>query len=62
MAKFFNENVKYIRTKNNISQQELADKAGIDRSTISRIEQNEIETSIENVLKISSALNIPIAD
>ena len=62
MAKFFNENIKYIRNQKNISQQELADKAGIDRSTISRIEQNEVETSIENVLKISAALNIPIAD
>ncbi len=62
MAEFLNKNIKYIRTKENISQQELADKIGIDRSTISRIEKNEIDTSLENAIKISEALSISLSD
>ena len=46
MAKYLNENIKYLRIKKGISQQGLADKIGIDRSTISRIENNEIDTTI----------------
>lgn len=62
MAKYLNENIKYLRTKNGVSQQELANKVGIDRSTISRIENNEIDTTIDNAVKIAEALNIPLLD
>lgn len=62
MAKFLNKNVKNIRYKRKISQQYLADKAGIDRSTISRIENNEIDTTIDNAIKIADALNINLSD
>lgn len=62
MAKYFNKNVKYIRLQKGMSQQYLADKIGIDRSTISRIENDEIETTIENALLISKVFNISIVD
>lgn len=62
MAQFLNKNIKYLRTINNISQQQLADKVGIDRSTISRIENNEIETTIDNAIKISNILNVSVDD
>lgn len=62
MAKYFNKNVKYIRLQKGMSQQNLADKVGIDRSTISRIENEEIETTIENALLISKVFNISIVD
>lgn len=62
MAEFFNNNVKYLRKENSISQQELADKIGIDRSTISRIENNEIETTIPIVEKIAKYFNIEFSD
>lgn len=62
MAKYLNENIKYLRIKKGISQQGLADKIGIDRSTISRIENNEIDTTIDNVIKIADALNVPLPD
>lgn len=62
MAKYLNENIKYLRIKNGISQQGLADKIGIDRSTISRIENNEIDTTIDNAIKIADALNVPLPD
>lgn len=62
MAKYLNDNIKYLRTKKGISQQTLADKVGIDRSTISRIETNEIETTIDNALKIADYFNVSIKD
>ncbi len=62
MAEFLNNNVKFLRTKNGISQQGLADKVGIDRSTVSRIENNEIETTIDNAIKIADALNVSLYD
>ena len=62
MAKYLNENIKYLRIKKGISQQGLADKIGIDRSTISRIENNEIDTTIDNAIKIADAFNVPLPD
>ena len=62
MAEFLNNNNKYLRAQYGISQQGLADKIGIDRSTISRIENNEIETTIDNAIKIAEALNVSLYD
>ena len=62
MAEYLNKNIKYLRTLKGISQQGLADKINIDRSTISRIENNEIETTIDNAIKIADALQVPLQD
>lgn len=62
MAEFLNKNIRYLRNIMGLSQQGLADKIGIDRSTISRIENNEIETTIDNAIKIADILNVSIND
>lgn len=62
MAEFLNNNVKFLRTQKNISQQNLADKIGVDRSTVSRIENGEIETTIDNAIKIANFLNVSLND
>ena len=62
MAEFLNNNVKHLRTEKKISQQTLADAIGVDRSTISRIENGEIETTIENAIKIANKLNVSLND
>ncbi len=62
MAEFLNSNVKHLRTSKNISQQSLADKIGVDRSTVSRIENGEIETTIDNAIKIADTLGVPLND
>ena len=62
MADYFNSNIKFLRSVKNISQQYLADKIGVDRSTISRIENGEIDTTLENALKIADVLNVKIED
>lgn len=58
MAEFLNNNVKHLRSIKGISQQSLADKIGVDRSTISRIENGEIETTIDNAIKLAEVFNV----
>lgn len=62
MAEFLNNNVKYLRTEKKISQQSLADAIGVDRSTVSRIENGEIETTVDNAIKIANKLNVSLND
>lgn len=62
MAEFLNNNIKHLRIAKKLSQQDLADKVGIDRSTISRIENNEIETTVPTAEKIAESLNVSFAD
>lgn len=62
MAEHLNNNVKHLRSVKGISQQALADKVGVDRSTISRIENGEIETTIDNAMKIANVLKVKIED
>ncbi len=62
MAEYLNKNLKYLRSVKKISQQDLADKIGIDRSTVSRIENNEIETTVDNAIKIADIFNVSLSD
>ena len=62
MAEYLNNNVKNLRNVNNVSQQSLADKIGVDRSTVSRIENGEIETTVENAIKLANAFNVTLND
>lgn len=62
MLSFFNKNLKYIRTQKGLSQQELADNLKLDRSTISRWENDEMDITVSNAIKISNLLNIPLED
>ena len=62
MERFFNKNLKYIRQQKNISQQELADKLNLDRSTISRWENDEMDVTVGTALLVANYFNIPIED
>lgn len=50
--------IKYYRLLNNFTQEELASKSGLDRTTIIRYENNLIIHSIDIVNKIARALKI----
>lgn len=60
MARYFNKNLKLIRQQKGISQQELADKLKLDRSTISRWENDEMDITVGNAILISNFFNIPL--
>lgn len=62
MARFFNKNLKFIRQQKGISQQELADKLKLDRSTISRWENDEMDITVGNAILIADYFNIPLED
>lgn len=62
MARFFNKNLKYIRQLRKVSQQELANKLKLDRSTISRWENDEMDITVGNAILIANFFDIPLED
>ena len=57
----FGENVRMYRNQLNISQAELAHRAGLHRTYIGMIERAEKNITLENIEKIAKALNISIS-
>jgi transcriptional regulator with XRE-family HTH domain len=55
------QNVKLARERAGISQEELADTAGIDRSYASRIERGVANPSVEVLAKVAEALSVTVA-
>ena len=51
--------IKHYRQKNNLSQEELAEKIGISWRQLQRLEHNEEKTRISTFKKIVKTLNIP---
>lgn len=54
--------VKELRNNLRISQEELADLAGLDRTYITSVECGKRNISIVNIEKLAKALNITIKD
>lgn len=59
--KQFGDNVKKYRLKKNLSQEQLAFKASLDRTYIGGVERGERNISLNNIKKISNALEIKIS-
>lgn len=54
-------NLKDIRQKKNLTQEELAEKSGVGRVTISRMETGELkETTAGTLTKLARALNVSV--
>ena len=51
-------NIAYYRKKRGLSQEVLAEKVNIDRSSISRIEIAMTGTSLDSVFKIADVLQV----
>lgn len=62
MKNFFNSNLKYLRKAKGMSQQEIADKIGIDRSSISRWENGNMGATIDKAIDIAQLFDIPIPE
>lgn len=56
-------NLKQIREKSKMTQAELAEKSGVGRVTISRLETGELEeTTLGTLSKLANALRVSIDD
>ena len=55
-------NVENLRRKKNLSQNQLANTAGIPRSTLTNIESGDGNPSLSNLLKVSAALGVSIEE
>lgn len=52
--------IKYLREKAGLTQEKLAEKSGISLDYLGKIEVNINKPGLKTLIKISSALNIPI--
>ena len=53
--------VRAARLERGLSQEALADAAGIDRSHMGKIERGERNVSVLNVARVATALNLSVA-
>jgi transcriptional regulator with XRE-family HTH domain len=58
----FGHKVREERARLDLSQEELASRAGVHRTYIGMIERAEKNITLENIEKIAKALKIKIAD
>lgn len=55
-------NLRRIRAERHLSQEVLADLAGLHRTYVSSIERSERNVSLDNIEKLARALDIDVAD
>ena len=58
----FGNRLREIRTKKRISQEDLALKAGVDRSYMGRLERGELNPTLTKICQLSEALEIDVVD
>lgn len=59
---YIGDRLKNLRVRRALTQQEVADKAGIGKNTVSRIERNEGEPHMSTLRKLAKALNVQPRD
>lgn len=59
LRRVFADNVRARRKELGLSQEELADRAQVHRTFIGHVERAETNVSIDNIDRISAALEIP---
>ena len=58
----FGERVRQVRQSHSLSQEALADLAGLDRTYISSVERGQRNISLRNIEAIADALGVRLAD
>lgn len=58
----FGQRVQELRKERNLSQEQLADLAGVHRTYIGMIERAEKNITLHNIEKIANALKVEIKD
>ncbi len=56
------DNLRAARKAAKLSQEALAELAGLDRQAINRIEQGHQAALVDNLFRIADALGVPLAD
>lgn len=62
MLKLIGERLRYLRKRNNLTQEELAEKAGLNSSYIGSVERGDRNISIETLEKLIHGLNVTPAE
>ena len=62
LRRTFGDNVRRRRKELGLSQEELADRAQVHRTFIGHVERAETNVSIDNIDRISAALEIPASE
>jgi transcriptional regulator with XRE-family HTH domain len=62
ILKAFGQRVQELRKKRNLSQEQLADLAGVHRTYIGMIERAEKNITLCNIERIAKALKLDIKD
>ena len=62
IQKQFGERVRELRLAMNLSQEELAFKAGVHRTYLGSIERGERNPSLKNIAAIAKALDITLSE
>jgi transcriptional regulator with XRE-family HTH domain len=58
IAYAFGQRVRTLRTKKGISQEELADRCGVHRTYMGRIERGETNITLTNIHKLARGLGV----
>lgn len=58
----FGKKLREVRLKMNISQEELAHRAGVHRTYIGMIERAEKNITLANIEKLAKGLGVPISE
>ena len=58
----FARNLRRARRWKDISQEELADRAGLNRNYVSEVERKQRNISVDNMGRFARALDLPLSD
>ena len=62
ILRLFGERLREIRTERGLTQEQLAEAAGVDRNYIGQIERGERNVALVNIVTIAGALKVQPAD
>ena len=62
MSNYFKSNLKFLREEKGLSKNKLSEMTGVNQTTIGRWENGEISPTIDNVIDLMNALNVPLSE
>lgn len=58
----FGERVRHLRGQAGLSQERLAEQAGLHRTYVGSVERGERNVSLDNICALADALHVPVAE